>query len=247
MTSQLVDIDIIRAHYDTLIICESIYPDPRELAFAEETAVIFDRWRNRWRNRPERDMGELELDEDTEREMRMIKALRMTVQLNVDEDPDKPLTITASLPLLADESSNGLARLSLQTPAYLSRSDSEKLAQELANVVDEATINGFTARDNASHIMDAGQRLVWLCSELCQAAANTMEEQQKKEEVVEDDGDGELQRVWFWFPSLSTREKRKDLVTYASRWGLTGFVLAGTSFYCLMRHSMSDHELNCVP
>lgn len=39
--------------------------------------------------------------------------------------------------------------------------------------------------------------------------------------------DGPLLRVWFYFPSLSTREKRKDLVAYAPRYGLTGFVLAG--------------------
>lgn len=46
---------------------------------------------------------------------------------------------------------------------------------------------------------------------------------------VQDDGreKGPLLRVWFYFPSLSTREKRKDLVNYAPRYRLTGFVLAG--------------------
>ncbi|EAW08581.1 DUF1115 domain protein [Aspergillus clavatus NRRL 1] len=34
-------------------------------------------------------------------------------------------------------------------------------------------------------------------------------------------------RVWFYFPSLSTREKRDDLVNHAPDYGLTGFVLAG--------------------
>ncbi|KAE8385653.1 ubiquitin-conjugating enzyme/RWD-like protein [Aspergillus alliaceus] len=34
-------------------------------------------------------------------------------------------------------------------------------------------------------------------------------------------------RVWFYFPSLSTREKRDDLVNYAAGYSLTGFVLAG--------------------
>lgn len=38
---------------------------------------------------------------------------------------------------------------------------------------------------------------------------------------------GPLLRVWFYFPSLSTREKRKDLVNYAASYHLTGFVLAG--------------------
>lgn len=36
-----------------------------------------------------------------------------------------------------------------------------------------------------------------------------------------------LVRVWFYFPSLSTRGKRNDLVNYASDYSLTGFVLAG--------------------
>jgi hypothetical protein len=36
-----------------------------------------------------------------------------------------------------------------------------------------------------------------------------------------------LERAYLWFPSLSTPSKRRDLVTYASRYHLTGFVLAG--------------------
>jgi hypothetical protein len=36
-----------------------------------------------------------------------------------------------------------------------------------------------------------------------------------------------LVRVWFYFPSLSTREKRDDMVHFAPTYQLTGFVLAG--------------------
>ncbi|KAL4871861.1 hypothetical protein BDV12DRAFT_205709 [Aspergillus spectabilis] len=38
---------------------------------------------------------------------------------------------------------------------------------------------------------------------------------------------GPLVRVWFYFPSLSTRAKRTDMVTHAPDYSLTGFVLAG--------------------
>lgn len=38
-----------------------------------------------------------------------------------------------------------------------------------------------------------------------------------------------LERVWFWFPSLSSRDKRKDLVTFAEEHLLSGFLLAGKS------------------
>ncbi len=34
-------------------------------------------------------------------------------------------------------------------------------------------------------------------------------------------------RVWFYFPSISTRSKRDDIVNYASAYTLTGFLLSG--------------------
>ncbi|KEY72971.1 hypothetical protein S7711_04645 [Stachybotrys chartarum IBT 7711] len=34
-------------------------------------------------------------------------------------------------------------------------------------------------------------------------------------------------RVWFYFPSISTRSKRDDLINHAPAYGLTGFLLAG--------------------
>lgn len=59
---------------------------------------------------------------------------------------------------------------------------------------------------------------------------------------------GPLLRVWFYFPSLSTREKRKDLVTYAPRYGLTGFVLAGKpGVLCLEGTSKNvDDYMNAI-
>jgi hypothetical protein len=36
-----------------------------------------------------------------------------------------------------------------------------------------------------------------------------------------------LVRVWFYFPSISTRSKRDDLVNYAPTYQLTGFLLSG--------------------
>ncbi|KAE8376587.1 ubiquitin-conjugating enzyme/RWD-like protein [Aspergillus bertholletiae] len=38
---------------------------------------------------------------------------------------------------------------------------------------------------------------------------------------------GPIVRVWFYFPSLSTRQKRDDMVNHAPGYSLTGFVLAG--------------------
>jgi hypothetical protein len=38
---------------------------------------------------------------------------------------------------------------------------------------------------------------------------------------------GPVVRVWFYFPSISTRAKRDDLVNHGPSYGLTGFLLAG--------------------
>uniref|UniRef100_A0A8H7NMC2 Small nuclear ribonucleoprotein Prp3 C-terminal domain-containing protein n=1 Tax=Bionectria ochroleuca TaxID=29856 RepID=A0A8H7NMC2_BIOOC len=39
--------------------------------------------------------------------------------------------------------------------------------------------------------------------------------------------DEAIVRVWFYFPSISTRSKRDDLINHAPGYGLTGFLLAG--------------------
>ncbi|WRT65804.1 uncharacterized protein IL334_002753 [Kwoniella shivajii] len=48
-----------------------------------------------------------------------------------------------------------------------------------------------------------------------------------EDDVEVEEKDTDLIRVWFWLPSLSTREKRDDMVNFAKEVGLTGFVLAG--------------------
>jgi hypothetical protein len=58
-----------------------------------------------------------------------------------------------------------------------------------------------------------------------------LEEQKQQEEQQQQNtftsSSDPLVRVWFYFPSLSTREKRTDMVTHAPDYSLTGFVLAG--------------------
>ena len=41
------------------------------------------------------------------------------------------------------------------------------------------------------------------------------------------DKDAPLVRAWFYFPSISTRAKRNDLVNFAPTYGLSGFLMAG--------------------
>ncbi|KAL1861787.1 hypothetical protein Daus18300_008603 [Diaporthe australafricana] len=74
---------------------------------------------------------------------------------------------------------------------------------------------------------------------LCTASQPQQGEPSQPEEDV---------RVWFYFPSLSTREKRKDLVSYTAAYGLTGFVLAGKpGVLCLEGSSRAvDGYMNAI-
>jgi hypothetical protein len=52
-----------------------------------------------------------------------------------------------------------------------------------------------------------------------------------------------LTRAWFYFPSISTRSKRDDLITNAPHYHLTGFLLAGKpGILCLEGSSRSVDE-----
>lgn len=54
-------------------------------------------------------------------------------------------------------------------------------------------------------------------------------------------------RTWHLFPSLSMKDKRKDLVTYAQKYNLTGFVLAGKPGLMALEHSMQRYTSNeCI-
>jgi hypothetical protein len=54
---------------------------------------------------------------------------------------------------------------------------------------------------------------------------------------------GPLVRVWFYFPSISTRSKRNDFITHAPRYHLTGFLYAGKpGLLCVEGGSQSIDE-----
>ncbi|KAG9193509.1 hypothetical protein G6011_03544 [Alternaria panax] len=61
-----------------------------------------------------------------------------------------------------------------------------------------------------------------------EAAAEHLAEMKKEMTVDTATADaGPLVRVWFYFPSISTRSKRDDFIKYAPSYQLTGFLYAG--------------------
>ncbi|KAJ6789474.1 hypothetical protein PWT90_00275 [Aphanocladium album] len=98
------------------------------------------------------------------------------------------------------------ARVRLQQPSWMSKAESISLMAELPRDEDLfATIENITAAASA-----------YVSQAQSQGATSLIHSQAET-----------LTRVWFYFPSISTRAKRDDLVNHAPAYGLTGFLLAG--------------------
>lgn len=156
---------------------------------------------------------ELVLDPETERyvsspSLAAPPFLSMTLKLPLDgEHPDKTLEIALSI-------SRGNVKLNPRQPAWLNRTAYQTLVSSVPAQQPEVL--------SSEYILESIESL--------RATAGGLLEDEIAVQVREDTPEEErLERVWFWFPMLSTREKRKDLVQYAPRYGLTGFVLAGES------------------
>lgn len=154
--------------------------------------------------------------------------LAVTIPVHVDgggdassQPPAPSVEMSVTVPLSAargDLAEPPPLAYSLRQPPWLSRAEVAELG------------SGMPAGDILAafdHVQEHAPRFY----KEHQAAAASVQQDNRPQQPGgaggPDDDDGPLLRVWFYFPSLSTREKRRDLVSYAGGYGLTGFVLAG--------------------
>jgi hypothetical protein len=84
----------------------------------------------------------------------------------------------------------------------------------------KAQLNNFSSLIPQNDIFEA---IEWIREEALQRLIARPEGINTDADMPKD----KLVRVWFYFSSLSTREKRDDMVNFAPTYQLTGFVLAG--------------------
>lgn len=142
-----------------------------------------------------------------------------------DEVPARTVQLSVAVPLAYDGGAVAAgdtpddpppARVRLQQPAWMSKAEVNALMAALPAEDDLfATVENIRAAVS-THLATVHD------DELSSGAAGadtTTGQRQHSDEV--------LTRVWFYFPSISTRAKRDDLVDHAPSYGLTGFLLAG--------------------
>jgi hypothetical protein len=143
------------------------------------------------------------------------QVIRVDLTLSPDTSQGGSITLEISLSLLLDTSKVGINL----GPSSLPRIENEKMRNLIRSIENDESSSEYifdTIRVIEEHMIDMDA----LHSQVKEGESVEMEEKRVER----------LERVWFWFPSLSSKEKRKDLVTFAHDAGLTGFVLAGISF-----------------
>lgn len=166
------------------------------------------------------------------------QSLDMTLSIRLDEEQSRVLEMNICLlTAVASGSDFQKIRISPRQPNWLTRTEFVNLAAAMTPLRGDEEPSDYILC-MVDSIKEASQEIL-----------RRTQEQTLVEVAEEDVGDEALQRVWFWFPSLSTKEKRRDLVDYAPRYGLTGFVLAGEHIRTEDRMSkltVSAHQVNPV-
>lgn len=132
------------------------------------------------------------------------------------EEKQKSLQVEIRLPLVQKMEGR---RLGLKQPDWLSRGQLVSLEQSLP----EEVTGSDALIDNVFALLNYLQQAV----PLLLAEAPSLAKKIKDSGLTIEGDEVGMDRVWFWFPSLSTKEKRNDIVNNAPRYRLTGFVLAG--------------------
>lgn len=221
----LLPLELLALQLESFDLAQSLFPLPGELELEEETAVILPSLR-RWITEGHTPYGgDMEVGRDDVLPTNDI-AFTVTLEVTSAANPASihTLVLAIRLPLtkpldfahtLADGSP--AATIRLQQPPWMSRTTHDGLAASLPSCNPSTfTSNTDLLLHTIDFLRDKVASVIPLSSEPTPTDTPTKADEPEF-------------RVWLWFPSLSTREKRDDIVNWAPEYGLTGFVLAGAS------------------
>lgn len=128
---------------------------------------------------------------------------------SVQGDEPRSLQLSLTVPLKAEgtaETDAPAIKARVQQPPWMSKT---QVAQLNMSIPDEDVLTVI------EHVKEAALEYSAQSDRSCTEANSLF------------DKDAQLVRAWFYFPSISTRAKRDDLVNFAPTYGLSGFLMAG--------------------
>jgi hypothetical protein len=190
--------DVMEAQLSTIDLLAAMFPSPGEMEIPESTTECVEKLRD-WCQNPTNTP-------------KIPTSLFLTVCLPIS-DGEKTIQVNMSVSLHCENPDTidqpPPASFSLRQPDWMSKAEVSGIASSIP-------------QGDALEVFDYIQAQVNDFLQNKQNQATAMENTSSNTK-----SDGPIVRVWFYFPSLSTRKKRDDMVNLAPGYSLTGFVLAG--------------------
>ncbi|GAA5952336.1 hypothetical protein JCM3765_001946 [Sporobolomyces pararoseus] len=240
---------LLESQLEALDLCSSLFPQEGELTLSEETQRFVPSLREWCENASDGSIAGVETHgpQIWENEIAFLVNLTLkprdqTQALPSSPEPSSssktyPISLSIRLPTVADTRTSDLpppAENNLVHPSWLPRASYDALSSSLP-VYQSSTFTSNTdfVLSIIDYVRDKGPDFIPPPSqqlgedETSQGGAAAKKGRSRRQKSNTDGQNDPEFRVWLWFPSLSTREKRDDIVNWASDYDLTGFVLAG--------------------
>ena len=189
----------MESQLSTIDLLTAMFPSPGEMEIPESTAEHVERLREWCQN-------------ETPAPPSVPSSLPLSVFLPVS-DGEKSIQVNISVPLQCEDANiidqPPPSNYSLRQPDWMSKAEFSSIAASFQGV------------DSLEALEDIQNRV----NDFLESKKN--EANATEQTKVDKSSQGPIVRVWFYFPSLSTRKKRDDMVNLAPSYSLTGFVLAG--------------------
>ncbi|KAL5002029.1 ubiquitin-conjugating enzyme/RWD-like protein [Aspergillus recurvatus] len=194
--------DLMTSQLSTIDLLTAMFPSPGELDLDASTAECIDKVRE-W----------CEASPSASPPSGIPSSILLAVHAPLSNATGKTIQVNVCIPMhshdgpAADEAP--AVTYSLRQPEWMSKAEAAKLSSAMP------AGDVFAALE---FIQEEGAAFLERPDEASASEQPSAPAERVKEPLV---------RVWFYFPSLSTRAKRADMVNYAPDYALTGFVLAG--------------------
>ncbi|KAL2820264.1 ubiquitin-conjugating enzyme/RWD-like protein [Aspergillus cavernicola] len=198
--SSLLPTDLLESQISTIDLLTAMFPSAGELEIPTSTTTCMEKLRD-WCQNPEPD------PDSSPAPSGIPSSISLAVHAPISAS-EKTIQINISIPLFTEDRDIDHPpplSYSLRQPDWMTKAEVARLA---------AAMPGDDVFEALEYIREE--------------AVQFLETQQALTVGPPTRADwGPIVRVWFYFPSLSTREKRDDMVNHAPDYSLTGFVLAG--------------------
>ncbi|SPO06178.1 related to protein C21orf6 (GL011) [Cephalotrichum gorgonifer] len=179
--------------------------------------------------------GEVAIDMESER---VLSALRASVaEMSTPTFRTPPVVtmlLTLTVPGPGDPGNDKVLEVDLNVPFSWEDGELPDDAPSIrVRVRQPSWLNRTSTAHLNSRVAEGDEDLFGTIQSIQEAAVEQLEqlETTQASQVESSNGasssGGPLVRAWFYFPSISTRSKRDDLVAHAPPYGLTGFLYAG--------------------